>query len=344
MSISREQVLAYRVAAHGLDRASAEPDVLALGVQDTPYGSARLALAARGAGADPLTLVWATRGAPHLVKNLPLLAKALWPLSDADATARINVTPIKEGAKLGLAAFRAAAEAFREVVTEPMPKGEVSTAVSALVPRSLTYWCATCGAQHISGSLFQQAGLPGGVRVSTEGGTTLAPLDERFPIPAEAAGTSEFIRTFLRFLGPATPAEVAKFLGTTSTAIKQVWPDDLDEVTVEGKRMWIPDAEALRTAEAPRLSRLLPPGDPLLQNRTLLVRDKAQEKEIWRPLGNPGVVLVNAEIAGTWRAKLNGRRLDLTVTPFGPLPDLEAEAASVGEARGVAEVRLHVND
>jgi hypothetical protein len=190
--------------------------------------------------------------------------------------------------------------------------------------------------------LFQQAGLFGGVGVSVEGGTTLMPLKERFPIPAEAAGTSEFIRTFLRFLGPATPAEVAKFLGTSQTAIKQVWPGDLDEVTVGGKRMWIPDAGALRTAETPRLARLLPPGDPLLQNRALLTRDKAQEKEIWRVLGNPGVVLVNAEIAGTWRAKLNGRRLDVTITPSRPLPDLEAEAATVAEARGVADVRLQV--
>jgi hypothetical protein len=343
MSVSREQVLAYRVGVHGFDRASKDPDVLALGVQDTPHGSARLALAARGADAAPLTRVWATRGAPHLVRDVPALARALWPVSDADATKRINVTPIKEGARLGVAAFVAAAEAFREVVTGPMAKGEVSTAVSALVPRTLTFWCATCGAQHISGSLFQQAGLFGGVSVSAEGGTTIAPLADRFPIPDGAEGTAEFVRTFLRFLGPATPAEVAKFLGTSQAVVRQVWPEDLDEVTVEGVKMWIPDAAALRAAEIPQVTRLLPPGDPLLQSRSLLAPDKAREKEIWRALGNPGVVLVNTEIAGTWRAKLTGRRLDLTVTPFGPLPDLRAEADVVGEARGVAEVRLHVN-
>ncbi|MEO5876702.1 MAG: hypothetical protein ABIS86_04255, partial [Streptosporangiaceae bacterium] len=106
IEVSRQQVLAYRVAAQGLDRSSTEPEVLALGAQDTPYGSARLALSARGASPDPLTLVWATRGAPHLfrTRELPALARALWPVSDADATARISTTPIKEGAKLGLAA------------------------------------------------------------------------------------------------------------------------------------------------------------------------------------------------------------------------------------------------
>ncbi|MEO5874736.1 MAG: crosslink repair DNA glycosylase YcaQ family protein, partial [Streptosporangiaceae bacterium] len=246
------------------------------------------------------------------------------------------------GAKLGLAAFTAAAEAFREVVTEPMPKGEVSTAVSALVPKSLTFWCATCAAQHISGSLFQQAGLFGGVGVSSTGGTTLAPLTERFPVPREAAGTDRFVESFLRFLGPATPAEVARFLGTSVTVIRQVWPAGLDEVTVEGRTRWIPDSDALLAAKAPDVVRLLPPGDPLLQNRALLTRDKAQEKEIWRPIGNPGVVLVNTEIAGTWRAKIAGRGLDLTVTASGPLPDLRAEADRLGAVRGVSEVRLHL--
>ncbi|MFC8920068.1 DNA glycosylase AlkZ-like family protein [Streptomyces sp. NPDC057116] len=352
--VSRDRVLAYRVAAHGFDRSSPAPGVLALGAQDTPYGSARQALAARGASPDGLRLVWSFRGAPHLHRSgdLPSLAAALWPVDDADATARVDTAVIKEGARLGVAAFRVTAGAFREVVTAPMAKGEVSTAVSASVPRSLTYWCERCGARHISGLLFQQAGLFGAVGVVPEGrGTVLAPLPERFPVPVAASGTAELVRAYLRFLGPATPAEVAAFLGTRPAVVRAVWPDDLAEVRVEGRPAWLPAGEldALLSAVSPRLVRLLPPGDPYLQarDRTLVVPDRARAKEIWRAIGGPGALLAGTEIAGTWRARAAGRGLDVTVTPFGPLSaavrkQLDAEAAAVAAARGAGDVRLRI--
>ncbi|WP_127355282.1 DNA glycosylase AlkZ-like family protein [Actinacidiphila soli] len=351
--VGREQVLAHRVAVHGFDRSSPAPEVLVLGVQDTPYGSARSALAARGASADGLDLVWSFRGAPHLHRraDLPALAAALWPVDDADATARINTAVIKEGAKLGIEAFRGTAGAFREVVTAPMAKGEVSAAVSASVPESLTYWCDPCGAQHISGLLFQQAGLFGAIRVGTEGGrTVLAPLEQGFPVPVAATGTAELVRAYLRFLGPAAPAEVAKYLGVKQTVVKAVWPDDLAEVWAEGKKAWLPASEldAMLSAKSQDLVRLLPPGDPFLQarDRGLLVPDKNREKEVWRAIGGPGALLVGSEIAGIWRAKAAGRKLDITVTPFGPLSGgvrkaLGCEADTVASTRGAAEARLH---
>lgn len=356
VQVSREQVLAHRVAVQGLDRSSATPEVLALGVQDTPSGSARSALAARGASAEGLELVWSFRGAPHLHRRagLPGLAAALWPVDDTDATARIDTAVIKEGAGLGIEAFRTTAEAFREVVTSPMVKGEVSTAVSAAVPRSLTYWCEACGARHISGLLFQQAGLFGSVRVAAQGGRTmLSPLERRFPVPESATGTAGVVESYLRFLGPATPAEVAKYLGTKPTVVKRVWPGDLAEVSVEGRTAWLPaaDVDALVSARSGRTVRLLPPGDPFLQarDRTLVVPDSSRAKEVWRAIGAPGAVLVGSEISGIWRARSAGRRVDVTVRPFGRLPAsvrkaVEAEARIVADARGAAEARLHIED
>lgn len=163
LAVSRENALAYRIASQQLHRVDADPSALAvldLGVQDSAHGSALLALAARTSRPveDPaLILLWTVRGAAHLHRaaDLPRLTTALWPLDDADATGRINTTPIRAGARLGLAAFVQAARAFRDVVRGPMPKGEVSTAVSARVDRSLTYDCGPCGARHISGALFQ---------------------------------------------------------------------------------------------------------------------------------------------------------------------------------------------
>ncbi|MFD4025873.1 DNA glycosylase AlkZ-like family protein [Streptomyces sp. NPDC058576] len=349
IDVSREQVLRYRVAAHGFDRASRAPEVLALGVQDTPYGSAPVALAARGASSGGLERVWSMRGAPHLHRRAELatLARALWPLDDADATARISTSAIKEGAKLGLAAYRVTAEAFRRTVVEPMGKGVVSTAVSAAVPESLTYWCAPCGARHISGLLFQQAGLFGSVRVGTDRGkTVLSPLGSPFPVPDAAAGTGDLIGACLRFLGPAGRAEVAAFLGTRPTAIRSAWPDGLVEVAVDGVPAWLPESEADALRGAPRTDavRLLPPGDPYLQagDRSLLLPERARQKELWRAVGGPGAVLAGSEIVGTWRVRGSGRRAEVTVTGFGALSAavrgaLEAEAQTVAGARGAEE-------
>jgi hypothetical protein len=353
--------MAYRVAALGLaERSSARPadlPVLDLGVQEYTPGSAEVALSAR-TSADPadnrLITVWAARGAPHRHRraDLAALVKQLWPISDADASARIKSGQIPEGMKLGIEAFRVTAEAFRAVVHEPMPRGEVSTQVSKRVPRSLTYDCRSCGARHIAGNVWQHAGLAGGVEVQSRGrDAMLGPIPDAPPRPAANEGITELILVYLRFLGPAGPLEVGKYLGSSTAEMKSVWPvDQLTEVTVEGRRAWLPtDAvKALKSASPQAGTRFVPPMDPLLQarDRDLLVPDRAQQKEVWRILGNPGALLLDGEIAGVWRAKISGRkRVALTVTAFGSLPaprrkQIEIEAAEVARAREVPEATV----
>jgi hypothetical protein len=362
--VDRAAVLAYRIAANELHRGDVTPSdlaVTALGVQDTPVGTARLALAARTTAVlddDRLALVWSTRGAPHLHRraDLPAVAAALWPLSDADARSRIVSSKIREGARLGLAAFDVTAKALRDVVTAPMAKGAVSGALSAVIPPSLTFWCEPCGSQHLSGALFQQAGLAGGTQlVPGASGTTLAPIDGWPGPPAAAEGTSELVRTYLRLLGPATAIEAAKFLGTTRTELLAVWPSTgLAEVTVDGRSCWLPEdsVPGLLGPPPPPDVRLLPAGDPFLQarDREFLVPDKARHAEVWKILGNPGALLADGDIAGTWRAKMAGRKtLELTVTPFEPLPSqlrraVTEEAERIATARGALNVRVLITD
>ncbi len=356
----RAQVMAYRVAALGLgERGSARPgdlDVLDLGVQEYTPGSLQVALAARTTAAfedNRLVMVWAARGAPHLHRrrDLPALMKQLWPLSDADAAARTKSGQIPDAAKLGIEAFRVTAAAFREVVTGSMPRGVVSTEVSKRVPRVLTYECRGCHARHIASNVWQHSGLAGGVEVESRGREAmLGPLADPPPIPAANEGIDELIATYLRLLGPATPSEVAKYLGTTTAEIKKVWPDDLTEVKVDGRKTWLPASSAKLLESPPTATgvRLVPPMDALLQarDRDLLVPGKERQKEVWRVLGNPGVVLAAGEIIGVWRAKLVGRkRVDLTVTPFGPLAkpqraEIEEESAHVARARDVASATV----
>jgi hypothetical protein len=360
MTVERAQVMAYRVAAVGLaERVADRPGdlpLLDLGVQEYTPGSVRVALAARTAADltdDRLLMVWATRGAPHLHRRADLrrLAKALWPFSDADATARIQSQQIPEGMKLGIAAFTATAEAMRKVVTTSMPRGEVSTQVSKLVPRSLTYDCRSCQARHIAGNVWQHSGLPGGVQVESRGkDATLGPIKNWPGVPTQNEGIEDLIRLYLRMLGPATPVEVAKYFGSSTAEIKKRWPDDLAEVRVGRRKAWLPSASLkdLMSAKAVPGVRLVPAMDALLQarDREILVPDRQQQKEVWKMLGNPGVVLVDGEIAGVWRAKVSGgKRVDLTVTPFGSMTAkvrkaVEAEAGQVARAREVGDATV----
>ena len=364
ISVDRAQVMAYRVTALGLaarsDERPADLPVLDLGVQDYTPGSQRVALAARTTAAlddDRLITVWAARGAPHLHRrrDLSTLVKQLWPVSDADAAARIKSPQVPGAARLGVAAFTATASAFREVVTSSMPRGEVSTQVSRRVPRALTYDCRSCGARHVSGSVWQHSGLAGGVEVEARGrDASLGPIPDAPPQPTRNEGIGDLIMTYLRLLGPATPAELGKYLGSTTTEMKRVWPaTGLAEVRVDGRKAWLPESALsdLTGADRPEGVRLLPAMDPLLQarDRDLLVPDRAQQKEVWRVLGNPGVLLFDGEIVGVWRAKMTGRkRVDLSVTPFVPLPsglrkEIETEAAEVARGRGVPEATVAID-
>lgn len=372
----RRQALAFRVVAQGLDRATTDPfrlAVLDLGVQETNVGSARAALAARlptsapGSGtggdllADPaLTTAWTFRGAPHVHRAADLagLAGALWPVSDADARARLAAErkPLAEAGIGGLTAFRAVADSLREVVTGPTRKGEASAAVTARLPSPYSYGCRSCAATHVYGGLFQLAGVGAGVGLVADASpATLVPLPDRGPVPSESAGPGGLLRSYLRLHGPATPAEAAGYLGTTQTALRAEWPGDLAEVRLDGRRTWIPpeSLDALRDAtSAAGLVRLLPPSDPWLQgrDRDLLVPERARQKAVWRILANPGAVLVDAEVAGVWRARTAGRgRLEVAVQAFEPLATavraaVEAEAERLAAIRGAADVLVRYDE
>ncbi|WP_221776117.1 DNA glycosylase AlkZ-like family protein [Rhodococcus aetherivorans] len=292
-TLGRRRILGYRAAAQGLDRTSAGRDrVLALGVQDTPYGSARDALAARSDDAaaehDSLVLVWSWRGAPHLHRpgDLAFLAAALWPVNDTDATTRIGTGQIREGAQRGLRAFTEAAEAMGAALTGPMTKGELSAAVSAAVPADLTYHCPSCRTRHISGALFQQVGLAARVRVCPQGRSThLDVLPAGIgpdAVPERAEGTAAALHRYADVLAPVTPAGLAAFLGTDIATIRAVLPDDLVPVNGPAGKGLVPAAAVadLDGAADVRATRLLPPGDPWLQarDREFLVPERARRK------------------------------------------------------------------
>lgn len=91
--------------------------------------------------------------------------------------------------------------------------------------------------------------------------------------------------------------------------------------------------------------RFLPPLDPyLLGDRNLVVPDRAHQRLIWRPVGNPGVVWSNGRITGIWRHRRTGRRLMLAATAFAPFDAAEAEreAGEIAGLRGLPDAALTI--
>ncbi|MGH3439464.1 MAG: DNA glycosylase AlkZ-like family protein [Sciscionella sp.] len=361
MKITREQVLAYRIGEQGLHRSASAPrqlGILDLGVQDTANATARLAMAARlsrpADTLDGLTLIWSYRGAPHLHRaaDVTALADALWPVSEIDALARMawQRSGFHSTGMTAIEAISLVARAFRDQVTAPASKGAASAALTRAIPDGLSYWCRGCQSTHILEQLMRLAALPAGVALGTDRyPATLAPIKHWRGIPTEQRGLARVINNYLRFLGPATPKEVAGFLSSTTKELLPHWPAGLSEVELDGKKAWLP-SDALPTLRKPREPprvRLLPALDPYLQarDRERLVPDKAARKQLWRILGNPGALLAEGEIAGTWRMKSLKTRLELSVTPFVPLPAtieraVNAEAETIAAVRGVPEVSV----
>jgi hypothetical protein len=342
--VNRRAVLALRAVRSGLVGEAPVDALLDLGVQDTPAGSARLALSARGRSDSGLAMVWSFRGGPHLHRSSDLrrLGAALLPLSPEDAAARLAGfgTTAKKAGIDPLEAIRTTAAAVHSIVRGPTVKGDLSAAVTEAVPDGYSSWCRGCGATHVHDQLLRLAALPGGARIVDQSPVTFEPIP-RWRVPGEARDVGWLLRSYLALHGPATQADAAAYLGTSGARVASAWPDDLVPVTVEGRKAWA--LEAPEDVEDVAFVRLLGPSDPYLQmrDRDLLVPDKAKAKTLWTVLAQPGALVVDGEVAGTWRAAKK-KRLEVTVTPWTRLTAatreaVEREAARVASVRGVAD-------
>ena len=346
VELDRGRVLAHRFAAHGLAERAACPvaalSVLRLGVQDSPPGSLPIALAARReeprADLAGLTVIWSHRGAPHLhpTADLPALAAACLPGSEADAVARLGWQRARL-AEIGMEvreALRLVAEAMAaELAAGPRVKGELSAAVTERIPAALSPWCGSCETHHVAEQLFRLAGLPAGAALQP--GTTPVVLEAvpDWPGPPAQGDPAPVAREYLRLFAPGTAADVAGFVGTSVAAVRPFLPEDLVPVVVAGRKALAAPgyAEQVGVTEIGGAVRLLPPSDPYLQgrDRELLVPEKAHRSAVWRPIGSPGVVVVGGEVTGVWRTARKGTVLQVTVEPFrSPTP---AERAGVEE-------------
>lgn len=376
VTLTRADVMRFRVTRHQLDRMPGDAqsprdvDVLDLGVPDTGTPAGAWALANRGAppaGPDELARVWTLRGVPHLYRrsDLARVAVATAPFSEADAAKRVLTAarPLREAGIPVLDALTIVARHLREIARDPVPKGAASTALSGMVGDPYLRDCPGCGTRHLFELPFRLAAFQAGLELSPD---TSPPVLRRVPglepavfghLAREAAPRFDVVRGYLRFYGPASPAQVAAFLEAPVREVRAAWPQDTVPVTVQGGA--VQDVEILaqdegavgrsRRADVPAGVRLLGPGDPFLdaRDRELLVPDGDARKDLWRPVGRPGAVLADGELVGSWRSEVSGRYLDVTVRPWGGWrPSLgrlvEEQAERLASHRGASELRLVV--
>jgi hypothetical protein len=365
IDLDRAGVLAHRAWAQGLhgDTDLADLDVLTLGLQDTPAGSALLGLRNRAhvetLDAPDLVLALTVRGSPHLHRraDLPLIRTALWPRDNDMLRAYLGGygdTLIDSGEDGPRLLEVVAAEMRAAFPGETAGKGELSGAVSPRVPAIARPWCEGCGVHHVAEGLFRLATLYAGIElVPHEGRQQQFRLGPDVPDPGgDATALVELLRTAMRLTAPATLSDLVVWLDTRSVTAPPAWlrpaweelSDELTEVRIDGATLFVHTeaVESMRNPPDPPPALLLPPRDALgLGSRTFLAPDRDLAKAVWRSIGSPGTVIIDGDIAGTWRARQAGRTLRLMVTAHRTLTAKQRKATEertdlVAQSRGHA--------
>jgi hypothetical protein len=363
--VTREQAVAFRLAAEGLAEPAPSVEAAASGwsLQDSPPGSAQLALAARVEGLAPDAVERALAERRLLATPNPRTATAVVPAGEAAAFGAALLPrdeaglrhvlggalqdapelPAGEAAAAGVAAVREALDG------RVLSRDNLHAELRERLPRELLPWCPGCESHHARRGLLVVAALHGALCIAGRAGRQPAFartdqwLDGAFgAAPPPAAAGAELVRRYLSRYAPSTPALLAEWAGLAREHARGLWElvaGELVEVRVERdgarpRRAWALAADADRLAAPPAADgvRLLPPGDPLLlaRDRDLLFPDPAVRKRAWKPIGSPGVVVAGGELVALWRGRKQGRALAVEVEPLVPLA--EAVRAEIAEA------------
>jgi hypothetical protein len=360
--VDADRVLAFRLARSGLAERAADglAAAAACPASDFARDAALLALAARAEGvsregydravdAGEVVVAHVVRGAIHALApgDFALWGRALIARDDEELGVQLGRQVRGLAAEHGFAAGDALAEVAAAVTDalgggRALDRNELHEELRGRVRAELMPWCRGCKSHHVAPMLWRYATVAAGVRLDSQRRYTRGR-------PGRAPAASEAVRRFLGFYGPAKPGDFADWAGLAKPHAQRLWDgvdDELTEVRLGRGKEWLlaADLDALDSPPAATGVRLLPPGDPYLQkpNRPLLAPSEDLRKRLFRPVASPGAVLSDGRLAGLWRAKAKGCRLELTVEKLGRLrrADLEDEAQRVAALRGAAEVRL----
>ena len=375
MDITPEQVRAHRLRAHHLDRRYPASRILeaagACGLQNSPPGGWETALFQRLEGCSlpllrdvlyrdrALLQAWSIRGVPLVfpagesgVFLSPLLAREaaldFVGMSFDEAHARV-----REAARCLDGTTVRSKEALDQLLADRVG--------AQLPPEQRALWDSpsmygrpdrqTVGGAAVSFLLrpcsFASLVVFGRREENSPTFTSFRRWLGREPSPCPQ-GEAELVRRFLHCYGPAAPADLQAWLGSSPQQAKRLWSaaaEEMEPVRVLGRTRWalIRDRDSLTAPpEQPGRLILLGPHDPYLdlRDRALVLEDPARQRQVWRTVSNPGAVLKDGRVAGIWTGKAVQGRLEFSLSLWEPLSPgarraLEHEAGAYAAFRGL---------
>jgi hypothetical protein len=228
----------------------------------------------------------------------------------------------------------------------PLPRRELMLRVSAQV--GFDALPAAAGA-------MLAGGLQGRIGFGPDQGSdpTYADLATWLGRPLDVAHRPNFerlIRRYLKGYGPANPADLAAWWGSSLTQVKQAWTKlegELLDLKSEDQPLWILCGAAWEVpAASPRpIVRLIPAFDTYLlgyQDRAFAVA-KSDQVQVFHGGQIAPVVLVDGLAEGTWRYEQRGGQMRIAAQPFRAFSPqvcegIAAEAEDIGRFYGLKAV------
>lgn len=151
---------------------------------------------------------------------------------------------------------------------------------------------------------------------------------KREPQPGHAGIAEKFLHCY----GPANSTMLSGWLGCSPAQARRLWgtlEGRVTQVKASGRSLWMlsQDLESLSREDVlSQEIRLLSPHDPYLDLRDReMILEKKYHREVWKTVGNPGVVLKGGRIIGIWRTKNDGGRAKGKVTLWEDCTDQDRE-------------------
>ena len=147
-----------------------------------------------------------------------------------------------------------------------------------------------------------------------------------FKPQAAQSALAGIVRGYLHAYGPATPQQFARWLATPpgwATELFDSLAGELQEVDLDGNRAWVNAGDVATPESVPQGVRLLPYSDAYAVGsypREWLFPGVASERALaGGQAGNYPVLLIDGIVAGIWHQRRSGKKLAITVEPFGTL-------------------------